>query len=514
MNQSAVEPINVLVRLSGPRRGKSEHLHRDRVYAALSGQGHLDLAEELATHHGRPLATFERHGVEYSVNAAAGSTVWVNGEPTDAPRTLASGDVIEIGDQRHVLRYRQYAPGSKGYKSMREAFSDCLECAKHSDSFLDRLGILLLGTLYEMATQIRPALRVLLLAGFTVAVGALAWLWYQNFELQRQVNQQFVRIEKLTTSLQTEAESFTRTDFSAAQEQYGEQFATTLARLDALEQRLGARARVIADASNSVVFLQGAYAFFQTETGKPLRVVLDDDGNPVGTSDGKTETSVDGTGPIFELFHMGTGFVVTENGHVVTNRHVAQPWEADPNARLVMEGGYTPIMQRFVAYLPDVEKGFDVEFIDAHPDADLALVRCAGIAGRVPALSMTLESPSIGDEVVVLGYPTGMRALIARVDPDYVDVLMKHGQVGFWELARGLSTGGYIKPLATAGVVGQITSGFVVYDAETTHGGSGGPVLNLSGSVVAVNTAIVPRFSGSNIGVPASYVIALLNSNR
>jgi S1-C subfamily serine protease len=116
--------------------------------------------------------------------------------------------------------------------------------------------------------------------------------------------------------------------------------------------------------------------------------------------------------------------------------------------------------------------------------------------------------------VVVLGYPTGMRALIARVDPDYVDVLVERGEVGFWDLARGLSTGGYIKPLATAGVVGQITSGFVVYNADTTHGGSGGPVLNLDGSVVAVNTAIVPEFTGSNIGVTASYVITLLDSNR
>lgn len=514
MNQSAVEPINVLIRLSGSRRGKSEHLHSDSVCAALSGQGHLDLAGELATHHGRPLATFKRHGMNYSVNAAPGTAVWVNGEPTEVPRTLVSGDVIEIGDQRHVLRYRQYAPGSKGYKSMREAFSDCLECARNTNSFLDRLGILVLGTLYEMATQIRPALRVLLLAGFTVAVGALAWLWYQNFELQQQVNQQFVRIEKLTTSLQTEAESFTPNDVTAAQKEYGDQIATTLTRLDALEQRLGARARVIANASSSVIFLQGAYAFIQTETGKPLRVVLDDDGNPVGTFLGKTETSVDGAGPIFVLFHMGTGFVATEDGHVVTNRHVAKPWEADPNARLVVEGGYTPVMQRFVAYLPNVEESFDVEFIIAHPEADLALVRCAGIAGRVPALSLTPESPRIGDEIIVLGYPTGMRALIARVDPDYVDVLMEGGQVGFWDLARGLSTGGYIKPLATAGVVGQITSGSVVYDAETTHGGSGGPVLNLSGSVVAVNTAIVPDFAGSNLGVPASYVITLLDSRQ
>jgi len=514
MNQSAVEPLNVLVRLSGHRRGKSEPLHGEDIHAALSGQGHLDLTDELTAHHVRPMAIFKRHGADYSVETAPGTTIWVNGEPAETARTLASGDVIEIGDQRHVLRYRQYPPGSAGYKSIQEAFSDCVECAKHSNSFLDRLGIFVLGTLYEMATQIRPAMRALMLAGFTIAVGALAWLWYQNFQLQEQVNRQVVRIEKLSTGLQTEGESFTRNDFDQAQEQYGDQLEMTLDRLEALEQRLGARGRVIANASNSVVFLQGAYGFMQTETGKPLRVVLDEEGEAVGDFLGNLETSVDGTGPVFELFHTGTGFVATDDGLVVTNRHVAKPWEADPNAQVVMEGGYTPVLRRFIAWLPNVEESFDVELIGAHPEADLALVRCAGIAGRAAALSVAPDSPQIGDEVVVMGYPTGMRALIARVDPDYVDVLIERGEVGFWDLAQGLAKGGYIKPLATAGSIGQITSSSVVYDANTTHGGSGGPVLNLDGSVVAVNTAIIPDFSGSNIGVPASYVTALLDSNR
>ncbi|MFG6562273.1 hypothetical protein ACGYJ8_17515 [Sulfitobacter sp. 1A12126] len=67
-----------------------------------------------------------------------------------------------------------------------------------------------------------------------------------------------------------------------------------------------------------------------------------------------------------------------------------------------------------------------------------------------------------------------------------------------------------IAPLASRGIVGQVTSAAIVYDAETTHGGSGRPVLNTNGEVVAVNSAILPEYGGSNLGVPIANVRALL----
>ena len=44
---------------------------------------------------------------------------------------------------------------------------------------------------------------------------------------------------------------------------------------------------------------------------------------------------------------------------------------------------------------------------------------------------------------------------------------------------------------------------------NTTHGGSGGPVIGLDGRVVAVNSAIIPEFTGSNLGVPAAEAMRL-----
>ena len=63
----------------------------------------------------------------------------------------------------------------------------------------------------------------------------------------------------------------------------------------------------------------------------------------------------------------------------------------------------------------------------------------------------------------------------------------------------------------TRGIVGQATLDTVVYDAETTYGGSGGPVLGLNGEVQAVNAAILTDFTGSNFGVPAAQARRLLD---
>ncbi len=77
-------------------------------------------------------------------------------------------------------------------------------------------------------------------------------------------------------------------------------------------------------------------------------------------------------------------------------------------------------------------------------------------------------------------------------------------------MAARLAEKGHIAPLASRGIVGQVTRATIVYDAETTHGGSGGPVLDINGSVVAVNAAILPEYGGSNLGVPVARVRALL----
>jgi S1-C subfamily serine protease len=170
-------------------------------------------------------------------------------------------------------------------------------------------------------------------------------------------------------------------------------------------------------------------------------------------------------------------------------------------------------MTRHVGYLPGVTGRFDLELVLASDEADLAVLCCV-ISGEADYLPLAEGPLEPGEAVVVIGFPLGMRALMARTSPEFVEGLGEAGVTDFWEVAERLSRAGHVTPLASRGIVGQVTTQNVVYDAETTSGGSGGPVLALDGRVVAINAAILPEFGGSNLGVPAARARELLSAVR
>ena len=53
-----------------------------------------------------------------------------------------------------------------------------------------------------------------------------------------------------------------------------------------------------------------------------------------------------------------------------------------------------------------------------------------------------------------------------------------------------------------------------VFDAPTTQGGSGGPIFNKNGQVIAVEYAVLPKFGGNSFGVPVTYALELLDPRR
>ncbi len=496
--------LPALVFLSGSRRGTTQFLRDDTVHIAVSARGDAQIIGATRQKHtdaaagGLSVGTLERRGQTYELKVARGTALWVNGEQVES-MVLASGDVLELGRPGTVLRFRLYPADRGPYKTMAEAFSDCVDCAQYGGAGLvERTGILLSGIPWELATQTRPAVRVGLVAIMALLVFATGALWVHNVRLERRLAEESARVDGLAELVE------------AAETELEEALLDATTRVESLEAREAAPGRVISASSRSVVFIQGAYGFNELNSGKPLRFLLGPDERPVSTPGG-TPVTVEGDGPEVEILYTGTAFVATGEGHLLTNRHVAIPWEFEPSAQETIKQGFKAVMRRMIGYLPEVEQPFEVELVAASVRADLALLRCH-IAKALPPLELAETAPTPGDEVIVLGYPAGMQALVARAGASVAEELLAQGEVDFWTLASGLSQRGLIAPLATRGIVGQVTSDAIVYDAETTHGGSGGPVLGVDGKVVAVNAAIIPQFGGSNLGVPASEARRLIDA--
>lgn len=489
-------PYAVLVHLSGERRGTSELLTANRVSVASGGQ---------------PRLTLEKRGHTYAMQAIAGVDVFVNGEPTEA-LVLASGDVLEIGDGGTVLRFRLYPSARGPYKSMREAFSDCIDCARYGGrGVLDKAGILLARIPLELATKTSPASRVAFFAFMLLLLTVTGATLVNSMRLGQRLSAETERIEGLAALLAAgEADSYSIADFDAARAELEGMIGESMERVEALEARAGAAERIIAAAAESIVFLQGSYGFVDPRSGQSLHFVAGPGGRPLRLPNGQNATTLGGDGPVVEVLYTGTGFVASDQGHVLTNRHVALPWLYDAAAQRIMEQGLQPVMQRLIGYLPGVEEPFDIEFVAASDTADVALLSCQVPTTSVKPLQLANLPPNPGDEVILMGYPTGVRALMARAGTQFVSDLVASGPIDFWQVLRRLSTGGLVTPLSTRGIVGQITQSTIVYDAATMSGGSGGPVINLDGEVVAINSAMVTGFTGSNLGVPAAAAARLL----
>jgi S1-C subfamily serine protease len=241
-----------------------------------------------------------------------------------------------------------------------------------------------------------------------------------------------------------------------------------------------------------------------------LRYQIDADGKPLFSLRGQPILTLEGEGEIARREFTGTAFLVNSRGALLTNRHVALPWEDDTSLEALMAQGMEPVITRFRGYVPGNENAFPVELLKASESADLALLTCSEVIDDLPYLKLSERLPQAGDEVIVMGYPTGLRAMLAQTGDDFLAELQQDESLDFWDVAERLSKARFIRPLASRGIVGQLSAATVVYDADTTHGGSGGPVLDINGEAIAINTAIIPEYGGSNFGLPVAHARSLL----
>lgn len=174
----------------------------------------------------------------------------------------------------------------------------------------------------------------------------------------------------------------------------------------------------------------------------------------------------------------GTGFIVTPDGLVVTNKHVV----ADSSAEYVV--------------VMDDGTQLEAEVLDTDPLNDIALIQIVGEderLGDLPTLEFAdSDAISVGDPVVAIG-----NALGEYSNTTTVGIISATGR----EIIASSGMG------SSENLVNLIQT-----DAAINPGNSGGPLLNLNAELVGMNTAIDTTASGIGFAIPSNDIAMVVKS--
>jgi len=286
----------------------------------------------------------------------------------------------------------------------------------------------------------------------------------------------------------------------------------TTARLKRVESESQSAEDVIRSYAPSVCLLHVSVSFVDRVSGRPLRYGgINPDGEPLHDSDGNPVYTLEGRAPEVRADFFGTGFIAGE-GRILTNHHVAQPWWKNDELASVASQGLSPSIAELTAYFPDAKAGIPLSVSEISDQADLAVLKgdLSGLKKPILKLDSRKEAAVSGQPLLSLGYATGIGAILARAGEDAVNDIAKTTGGKPDEVLNELVRRKLIRPLVTQGHIGDVLPDKIVYDAQTTSGGSGGPLINRDGEVIGVTFAVVKGFGGSNFGVPIRFAQPLL----
>jgi S1-C subfamily serine protease len=290
------------------------------------------------------------------------------------------------------------------------------------------------------------------------------------------------------------------------------QLLDTQGRLNRLESEGKFAETIVKSYGSSVCLLHVVVEFLDRGTGNSILIAVDSLGKPILDDKGNVQLDISGNGPHLQLDVFGTGFLVRNDGRLLTNHHVAEPWWGNDELKALTEHGAAAYALSYTAYFPGSAKGISAKLDKISAQADVATLR---LDGGLPARSTLLDlddrsdASVAGDAVVLIGYPTGIEGILARAGPEAVkEITGNNTEVR--QIVSQLAAQKLIRPTTTQGHIGDVLLDKIVYDAATTSGGSGGPLFNRNGKVIGVNFAILNGFGGSNLAVPVKYAKELL----
>jgi len=196
--------------------------------------------------------------------------------------------------------------------------------------------------------------------------------------------------------------------------------------------------------------------------------------NPHGGPQNPLDPFGGGTNPFEEFFgkrefqvpSLGSGFVISPDGYIVTNNHVVE--DVDKIEVAFKDG-----------------KELQAEIIGRDPATDIALIK---VKPDKPLVALPLGDSSRlrpGDWVIAIGNPFGLEHTV---------------------------TAGIVSALHRRNIGAGRYDDFIQTDAAINPGNSGGPLIDLAGEVVGINTAINPRANTIGFAVPVDMAKEVLPS--
>jgi Do/DeqQ family serine protease len=169
---------------------------------------------------------------------------------------------------------------------------------------------------------------------------------------------------------------------------------------------------------------------------------------------------------------LGSGVIVAAEGVVVTNTHVLKVAGA-AEIRLVLAD----------------RREFNAKILIQDEKSDIAVLRIEGAEGRFPYLEFAdSDAIEVGDMVLAIGNPFGVGQTV---------------------------TSGIVSALGRTQVARSDAQVFIQTDAAINPGNSGGALVDMSGRVVGINTAIFSRSGGSHgigFAIPSNLVKLFVDS--
>lgn len=190
---------------------------------------------------------------------------------------------------------------------------------------------------------------------------------------------------------------------------------------------------------------------------------------------GPSEDHGRATAKIVRQRAIGTGIIVDPDGYIITNAHVV---EGAQRVRVILR---SPLADSSLALQPiHADQILDAKVLGTHKQSDLALLKVQ--ASDLPTVSLLNDVPvRQGELVFAIGSPEGLRDTVTmgvvssvarQIDPD--------------------------NPMA-----------YIQTDAALNPGNSGGPLVDIDGNVIGINTLMLSEGGGSEglgFAIPAAIV--------